>query len=256
MNKSCAIFLHLFYAHLYDEIVERLNAIPFKFNLYVNLVAKHTEHLSYDIQHVFPDAFVLISPNNGMDPGGNLRLLNFWLEFGQEEEFIIFLHSKGKAIGSCTEEKVRETDELRNLLWSIVSPEKAPQIEQIFAEEPNVGMIGVEEWHRFPGRAHGDPIPECKFYTELLHLNNYDTGNFGFCAGTMFWVRSKIFRKVFENVDILKLVDELPPSDTGGRTHALERVFGYCVLSENFLIKGMSITPTLKGAGFHREEGE
>ncbi len=230
-----AIFLHVYYAHLWPEIVERLKAIPFECNLYINLVEGHTDHI--DVGKHFPDATVRISPNRGMDIGGQLRTLEYWLTYGQNEEFIVFLHSKGKPLTE-TPEKTKETDELRDLLWSIVSPVSYFEVQNAFLDD-SVGMVGVEEWHRYPGRDHGDPIPECKKYCDLLYLNNYETGIFGFIGGTMFFVRSSIFKKVFGEVDILKLVDELPAYSNGGDIHALERIFGYIVLSENYKIKGV-----------------
>ncbi len=86
---------------------------------------------------------------------------------------------------------------------------------------------------------YGDPIDFCDYYCDLLGLNNFKTNNFGFIGGTMFWVRSAIFKKVFQDVDIIKLVEELPPYDTGGKIHALERIFGYIVLSEGYKIVGV-----------------
>ena len=230
-----AIFLHIYYEHLWAEILHRLKSIPFGFNLYVNLVEGHTDHIN--IKSEFPDAVVNISPNQGMDCGGQLRTLNFWLKNGKNEEYIVFLHSKGKPLTE-TVEKTKETDALRNLLWSIVTPEKYPLVEQAFLQE-DVGMTGVAHWHRYPGVDHGDPIPECKYYCDLLKLNNYETNRFGFIGGTIFYVRSKIFRKVFENVDILKIVEELPAYSNGGNIHGLERIFGYIVLSENYKIIGV-----------------
>lgn len=233
---TTAIFLHVYYAHLWEEIVSRLRIINFPYNLYVNLVKGHTDHL--DVHKHFPKAIVRISPNQGMDCGGQLRMLDHWLKHGKDEELIIFLHSKGKPADLADREKVRTTDQLRNVMWSIVAPNKISFAEAAFID-PAVGMVGVEEWHRYPGLDHGDPIPECKYYCDLLKLNNYDKNSFGFIGGTCFWVRSKIFRRVFQSVDIEKLVSELPPSSNGGNIHALERIFGYVVLSEGYKIKGI-----------------
>ncbi len=231
-----AVFLHIYYAHLFEEIVGRLKAITFPFNLYVNLVEGHTDHL--DIQSHFPDAVVRVSPNQGMDPGGNLRMLEFWMQHGQNEEFLVFLHSKGKPADLGDPAKTQMTDSLRNTFWSIVTPEKATLAEQAF-EDPEVGMVGVQEWHRYPGRDHGDPIPECSYYIDKLNLNNHQTKSYGFIGGTCFYVRSKIFRDVFSKVDILDIVSELPSYSNGGLIHALERIFGYVVLSSGYKIKGI-----------------
>ncbi len=232
------IFLHIYYSHLYPEILQRLQQIPFEFRLYVNLVNGYSGHLKDDILNHFPTAIITISPNAGMDCGGNLRNFQHWLQHEQNEDFLIFLHSKGKPFGFEDSKKVQETDELRNLLWSIVSPEKYPLVEKAFEDE-NVGMVGVHEWHRYPGRDHGDPIPECQRICTLLALNNYETNSFGFIGGTMFFVRSKLFKEAFKNIDIEAIVKELPPSSNGGDIHAWERIFGYIPLSLGYQIKGI-----------------
>lgn len=230
-----AVFVHIYYAHLWQEIADRLKAMPFEHNLYINLVEGHTDHL--DWKSHFPNATVRVSPNQGMDPGGQLRMLDFWFKHGKHEEFIVFVHSKGKSL-DVDKIKARETDALRDLMWSIVSPEKYHLVENAFLSE-DVGMVGVKEWHLYPGLDHGDPIPECRHYCEELGLKNYDQNSFGFIGGTMFFVRSKIFWNIFQAIDILALVNKLPPASNGGDIHALERIFGYCVLSEQFKIMGI-----------------
>lgn len=218
-----AIFLHIYYAHLWDEIMNRLKKAPFQFNLYVNLVAGHSDHL--DILKDFPNAKINISPNQGMDPGGQLRTLDYWLKNGCNEEFIFFLHTK-------------KNDSLRDLFMSIIAPEIFPFVEEAFTNK-NVGMVGVKEWNLYPGVPYGDPIHFCDYYCDILKLNNFITKSFGFIGGTIFCVRSEIYRKVFANVNILKIVEELEPYSTGGKIHALERIFGYIVLSEGYKIQGV-----------------
>ncbi len=159
------------------------------------------------------------------------------MEFGKEEEIIAFLHSKGKPLGT-PDWKVQETFALRDLMWSIVTPEKHPKVEQAFLQE-DVGMVGVKDWHLYPPLEHGHPIPECKAICNLLGLKNYETNSFGFIGGTMFFVRSKIFRNVFKSVNIEEIVNKLPAYSNGGDIHAWERIFGYVVLSEGYKIKGI-----------------
>jgi hypothetical protein len=231
-----AIFLHIYYKHLWGEIKDKLKKIPFPFNLYVNLVAGHSDSL--DIVKDFPNARINVSPNQGMDVGGQLRTLNYWLNNGCGEEFLIFIHSKGNAETFPDKVKEQETSNLRNLLMSIISPDKTPLIEQAFADS-SVGMVGVEEWSLNPQTRHGNPIHFCDYYCDILKLNNFQNNSFGFIGGTMFWVRSEIYRKVFSGIDIIKIVEELEPYSNGGKIHALERIFGYIVLSENFKIKGV-----------------
>ena len=220
-----AIFLHIYYERTWKDIRERLKKFPFPFNLYVNLVEGHSNKLLNVITPEYPDAKIHISPNQGMDPGGQLRTLHFWLKEGQNEEYLIFIHSKNN-------------DSLRELMMSIITPDKARKAIEKFMD-PNVGMIGVEEWNLYPPKMYSEPIHFCDYYCNKLGLNNFETNRFGFIGGTQFWVRSKIFKQVFENIDILNLVDELVPYETGGKTHALERIFGYIPLSQGYKIEGV-----------------
>ena len=229
-----AIFLHIYYPHLSDDIIDKLESIPFEFNLYINLVENKSDHLASTFKALYPNAVINTSPNNGMDCGGQLRTLNYWLQHGKDEEFIIFLHTK-------------KNDALRNEMWSIVLDREGAA--QAAFNDPEVGMVGVQEWNlQYPvtpdcnieqSERYGAPIHCCDYYCALLGLKNFEINKFGFIGGTMFLVRSSIFKKVFENVDIESIVSELPDYDNGGKIHALERIFGYVVLSEGYKIKGV-----------------
>jgi len=220
-----AIFCHIFYSRTWTDIRERLRNFPFPFNLYINLVEGHSSPLLNIIVAEFPSAKIQISPNQGMDPGGQLCTLNYWLKEGENEDFLIFIHSKND-------------DSLRDLMMSIITPEKARKAMELF-NDPQVGMVGVQEWNLYPPKMYSAPIHFCDYYCEKLGLNNFETNRFGFIGGTQFWVRSSIYRKVFQNAPILDIVGELPPYETGSKTHALERIFGYIVLSEGFKIEGV-----------------
>ena len=100
-------------------------------------------------------------------------------------------------------------------------------------------MGGTKKWNLYPGITWGDPIDFCDYYCNIFKLNNFKDNSFGFIGGTMFWVRSKIYKKVFKNVDIIKLVEELEPYSAGGKIHALERILGYIVFNEGYTIEGV-----------------
>jgi len=130
---SIAIFLHIFSPHTLDSLLERIGTFPFGFNLYVNLVEGHSDHLRQAILDKHPSAAINVSPNQGMDPGGQLRTLHYWLTNGKDEEFLIFIHSK-------------RVDEYRDLFSRIILPDKAKLAMQKF-EDPQIGMLGVKEWY-------------------------------------------------------------------------------------------------------------
>ncbi len=226
-----AIFLHIYWVETLNSLLKRLKDVPFKFNLYVNLVENFSDKVSQDILNQYPTAKINISPNQGMDPGGQLRTLKYWLSNGQDEEFLIFIHSK-------------KDNECRECMSSIISPKKALNAINKF-KDSQVGMIGVKEWHLdssftdSQSLQYSMPICCCEFYCNWLKLNNFETKRYGFIGGTMFWVRAKIYKDLFKDFPILDLVQELEPYATGGKIHALERIFGYIVLSAGYRIEGV-----------------
>jgi len=125
-----AIFLHIYYHSLWPSMLDILRRCPFEFNLYVNLVQGHADSLKEEIVKEFPDAIVNISPNQGMDPGGQLRTLNYWLTNGKGEDFIVFLHDK-------------KNDSLRELMSSIITDRAGDAIESF--KNPEIGMVGVKK---------------------------------------------------------------------------------------------------------------
>ena len=239
-----AIFLHIYYPELCNEMILRLKMTFFEFNLYINLVKGSSEHLKDLLLEEFPNAKININENKGQDIGGQLRNIEYWLEYGEDEEFLIFLHTK-------------KDDSLRNLLMSIIFPTKVSIIENYFNNE-KIGMVGVKDWNLYystftlndtpdlsfnyeiaQSLRYSAPIHYCNEYCDRFKLNNFKNNVFGFIGGTMFWVRASIYKKIFTGIDIDEIINELPPSDKGGKIHALERILGYIVYSENYKIQGI-----------------
>ncbi len=124
-----AIFLHCYYPEAMPSLIGALKAAPFEFNLYANLVFGHTDILAVHLKKHFPDAKINFFPNQGMDPGGQLRTLDYWLKNGGDEELLIFIHSK-------------KNDSLRDLFSSIITS-RAAASEQAF-QDPTVGSKRME----------------------------------------------------------------------------------------------------------------
>jgi len=226
--NDIVIFFHLYYFDLCDEMLDALKLIPFSFNLYVNLVENQydLELVKNKILNVFLMAHIIVSPNQGMDIGGQLRNMKEWINNDGKEEYIIFIHTKKNL-------------EWRKELLSIIDPSKIPLIKSKYLNQ-KTGMIGVDKWNlNDKNSKYGLPIDFCDYYCEKFNLNNMMNKTFGFIGGTMFWVRSSIYRDFFINNDPLEIVKELEPYSNGGKIHALERILGYIVLDHGFLIEGI-----------------
>lgn len=243
-NNNIAIFLHIYYFNLCDEIIDYLKKLPFQHNLYVNIVEGSRNALNIKNNNILSDnnltiddvkkkiltycpaATISIGPNQGMDIGGQLRTMSEWIKKEDKEEFIIFLHTKQEI-------------NWRKELLSILSPLKYSAIMQKFSN-PKVGMIGVDKWNLNDRNSqYGTPIHFCDTYCERFGMKNMETKKFGFIGGTMFWVRSKIYEEFFKKNPPLEIAQELESYSTGGPIHALERILGYIILDADYTIEGI-----------------
>ena len=71
-----SIMCHLYHHHLWEEISASISRIKTDKQVYVNVANDRPhEKITKDIKDKFPNAKVLVSPNQGKDIGGNLRLI-------------------------------------------------------------------------------------------------------------------------------------------------------------------------------------
>lgn len=223
-----AIFFHLYYFDLCDEILDAMKNIPFQFNLYVNLVENcyNIEEAKNKILNSFQNAHIIVSPNQGMDIGGQLRNMNEWLNNNEEDDYIIFIHTKKNL-------------EWRKELLSIITPENLSSIILKYFN-PKTGMIGIDKWNlNDKNSKYGAPIDFCDDYCQRFKLNNMINKSFGFIGGTMFWVKANIYKDFFTKNPPLEIVQELEPYSNGGKIHALERILGYIVLDYGYVIESI-----------------
>jgi len=211
---------HLYHHYLWGEISDSIAKIKTEKQLYVNLTNdRPSEQISKEIKNKFPDAKILVSPNQGKDIGGNLRLIGQWLEEGSPGELMILCHSKNK------------NDSWRRELFNAVSSNYAPFL---FDNNPSVGMAGHKNWvyHR------GEDVNSRFYKNYCMKFGLNDTG-MDFVAGTMFAVRSSIFRDFFSKHNPVALANELENGDVNepSKTHAWERLYGEVVKHYGYIIK-------------------
>lgn len=213
---------HLYHHHLWGEISDSISRIKTDKQVYVNLTNdKPYEQITKDIKARFPHAKILVSPNQGKDIGGNLRLIGQWMEDGSPGNIILLCHTKNK------------NDHWRR---ELLAPLFTNYIPYLFKNNSTIGMLGHKSWlyHR------NDDINSV-IYNDYCKRFGFQDTSMHFIAGTMFAVRSDIFKKFFSQFNATALANELEPGDIyePSKTHAWERLYGGIVRHYNYFIKSI-----------------
>lgn len=237
--KKQAIILHLFYKDLWSEFKEKL--IPIldtgDVDLYVS-IQECDESILPELENYAKKCFVL--PNKGLDIGPLVYVLDYIKEL--EYSTITKIHTK-KSLhhGQPAEfgEKWRKT--LTECL--IGNPEIFKEsIKEIESNE--LILIGSKEYYfNFESDKYNIPhhYSVIKDTLNLLQINITETlitsdiqsvkfGEGNFIAGSMFMTSHNYLKKLFSNVDLLKLYSEFPENyHRNSIAHALERIFGFYI---------------------------
>lgn len=207
------VLCHLYYHDIWDEIKGYLDRLKID-EIYFNLV---DEVLKENILKAYPEAKVIISPNQGKDCGGNLRLINEWIKNGAKGDLIFQVHGKAKN---------------RKRLFEAILNQSC--IFNLFKNQ-EVGMAGSKvSWacERWNGSYH-----EHQAYCRRFGFNT--ARPMTYIRGTIFVVRAKIYRDFFTGRDIVSLAEELECGNVQepSNTHAWERLFATIVEEQGYKVK-------------------
>lgn len=215
-----SILCHVYYESLWGEINYYLKKIECS-NLYVNLI---NPDFVNTIKKDQPSAKIIVSPNQGRDIGGYLRLISRWVQDKSPGDLLILCHTK---------KKVKWRRSLMNAIFNDID-----NIKCIF-EDASVGLVGSSRWLVCNPFDVNNNIHE--YYCRRFNLHNYKP--LFFVAGTIFCIRASIFRYFFYKFNAEELAKELELPDAinndvvePSKTHAWERLF-CTIANQNHLIK-------------------
>ena len=232
--KPILVCVHLFYPEMWPELKKCvLNVANYPFELYVTMV-KHALDVEEDILQTFPKAHIQIVENRGYDCGPFIEVLN------QVDldlySYVVKLHTKrdlrlGAYFGAFDVSGVKWR---RYLLNFCATQENFEKTLQAFKQYPRLGM--VDDFRLFSHNKKSDLFAHQRAL-ELLQKLNLKTKSFTFVSGTMFVCRAKLLKPLQKLK--LKLSDfEISSANVhGGQlAHAMERLLGYVVAAQNFVI--------------------
>jgi hypothetical protein len=217
-----AVVAHVFYEDLWSEISLRLHAIPTPFDLIVTV--SPGSGIAERVLADWPAAEVLEAPNSGRDIGPFLRVLPLLLKRGYN--IVCKLHTKRGAT---------EPDTWRHMLMEGVLGSKAlvRQILGWFENDPDLAIVGPKELYLNGQRFIGPNAATLEgLFRRLKGEHAGVPDDWGFFAGSMFWIRPELLRGL-ATLHLELDLEEDNTSNDAQIAHAVERLFGLLATDRN-----------------------
>lgn len=218
VKKKIAVFCHLYYTDLWQELRTHLKDIGFKFDLYVTIGADSLD-AEKNILMAYPNAKVYKIENRGADFGGFFTCLNNVFDMGLNYDWILKIHGKKSMLVNERKGSIWR----KNLYQSLITHADIKIEDRI--NDSSVGMIGDSRY--MMGKTSFDKKAGRSVNQENIDYlrNKYDIKDdaLSFFAGSMFWINFDILEKTFKD-NRMNLTDfESGHSPDGTLAHAMER---------------------------------
>lgn len=237
-----AVCVHIFYVHLWEKIGRYLNNLDDRFDLYISCPVVKYDQVSQLVLADYPDAYIVSVENIGMDVFPFLYI-NYKYKLWSYDA-VLKLHTKN--------DKSVDREILGEMLLDSVlgSSELCREIVSKLTEKTGFGLIGSEYLCR---SADYLMYNNRNLVNKLLNLCSISATDWGFIAGTMFWVRGELLYPLSESYnEIYSIFLSDEANRTGGDgscAHAMERFFG-SLPSKKGLYTGLSYRCDLEGKSF------
>lgn len=232
--QKIAVVLHLFYSDLWPEFQSYLrNLAGFDYDLYVTLslasTTRERECVREKILSFRADAVVLECENRGMDIGPFMEASRAIEESGRAYDLLLKIHSKKSLAVSGEAEGAQWRRQLLDGL--IGSPAEIDRITTLFAERPEIGMVGPRNMLISKSSfdtARGSNINEdhMGLLAERMQLTD-DT--LCFFRGTMFWADACLILNAVRRSNLTIEDFDKGHQPDASKAHAMERLFP-CVI--------------------------
>lgn len=218
VKKKIAVFCHLYYTDLWQELRTHLKDIGFKFDLYVTIGTDSLD-AERNILMSYPNAKVYKIENRGADFGGFFTCLNNVFDMSLNYDWILKIHGKKSMLVNERKGSIWR----KNLYQSLITHADIKIEDRI--NDSSVGMIGDSRY--MIGKTSFDKRAGRSVNQENIDYlrNKYDIKDdtLSFFAGSMFWINFDILEKTFKD-NRMNLTDfDRGHSPDGTLAHAMER---------------------------------
>jgi Rhamnan synthesis protein F len=214
-----AIIAHLFYVDVWPQILEALGRIPIEFDLFVTIPEDQLATLGDLVQRTCTLARLIPTANRGRDIGAFFEAI-YKIDNITDYTAICKIHTKK---GSS-----EHPDVWRHVLLDSVLGSAAliRDIVRSFIDNPDLGIVGSRDLYFSGPKFIGPNQFHLERITQGLSVGMPLPTNWGFFAGTMFWVKPEILETLSHFVAETLTFETDTSQNDGQIAHALERVFG------------------------------
>jgi mannosyltransferase OCH1-like enzyme len=202
-KKSLLVICHIGNFDVFEKMrhyISFVQSVRNNYNVDVvfNLVKGITSDNIMKLNVYFPEANIVVSENYGFDIGSFYHILNIIKEQNIEYDYILKIHTK--------------SDDMKrfNVLDSIMSSrDKIIEILKALDEDPQIGCVSSNR--SFQTDDFTERVRNKNHLNTLLNefgLSGKDS-NLPFPAGSMFWIRFDIIKRVYMQKDLLKICQSL-----------------------------------------------
>ena len=234
LTKSCQIIVqaHIFYYYLIDEIVNKTNNIPAKFDLYITTTSlKNKIYIEGNIKkYSYANNYsIKIVENKGRDVFPFLKQLKFHFK---NYKYVCHIHTKN----TKTMFFPKLGQSWRNYIFNnlLGSKEIILEILSNFENYEKLGFIFPETYHEVY-LAFGKKLNDIdRYYMNVIlkmifNNNKYQIGKIlDFPEGNMFWAKISSIYQIFIT-DFDKLIPQEKGQKDGTLLHGIERIWLYLV---------------------------
>lgn len=222
ISQQVAVCIHLYYIDQWPTIQSRLNNIERAFDLFVTCTEEDLPAVIALISTEYPNARILGMQNHGMDVLPFLQINHDFSLWNYVS--VLKLHTKNT---KTNDDAIFGNMCLESLL---PNPSAVEHIVDAFADDHKIGLIGPEFLYR---SAESLMYVNAAGVRDILNSLdfNYPKSDWGFFAGTMFWIRGSLLHSLAANFETIRdlALRDFAAAKSGGDgswAHAMERVFG------------------------------
>lgn len=236
---TIAVQVHVFYEEIFKNIINKINQIPFKYDIYISTTSEEKKLIieKYLIDSHHNNYEIKIMENKGRDVYPFINQMKYYFKY---YKYICHLHTKKsehkKNLGSNWSNYL-----YKNLIGSketisdiIFDFEKNKKLGFIFPEEYYEIKKGIKDFENSNLSLNSDNKEYMNFILDAI-FHKYKVGEkLVFPVGNMFWAKTKAIYQIFKLK--LKFPDELGQINTT-IMHAIERIWLYLVKINGYYYK-------------------
>ncbi len=216
---DCAVVVHIYYADLWPEFSQALDALTFPFDLFVTLTYKgeETSQLAAQIRQDWPRAHVVEMPNHGRDIFPFIHLINSGLL--SPYKAVCKLHTKKSP------HRQDGADWRRHLVGNILPGAETQDLLRRFLANSDAAFWVADGQHYDDPQWWGSNFDRVTALLQRIEIGS-DRGRLSFPAGSIYWLKPQII-DLLRGLQLTRDLFEPEQGQTDGTlAHALERAMG------------------------------